>query len=408
MAANPNPERKPKGKPQKGNTLSFDDTNIAFAGTNDRELRNASWLFRMMNYSAVVDLGTQFTKLAFQIGLPVKSLVKQTIYKHFCGGESLEETVPTIAHLAEHKVTTILDYGVEAKQSEKEFEKALGEQVNAIRFADSNANVPYISCKVTGYATFELLEKLHKNEALNKTEEAELIRLKNRLNTICKEASELDVAVYIDAEESWIQDGIDTLVEGLMKTFNKSKPTVFNTVQLYRHDRLIFLKEAYKKAEKDNYYLGLKLVRGAYMEKERERAKWQGYPSPIHPDKAATDKDYDLAVMFCLDHLDRIACCIATHNEESCMLGAQKAKENNIAFDNAHLHFAQLYGMSDHISFNLAQGGYNASKYVPYGPVRDVIPYLIRRAEENSSVAGQMSRELTLIQEEIKRRRASK
>jgi len=384
--------------------LSFDNTQVAFAGKSNRELRKAYWLFRVMNSHTVVDVGTHLTRIAFQIGLPVKTLVKRTIYQQFCGGETLPETTPLVQRLAQNRVSTILDYGVEAKESEEEFDRNVQEQLRAIAFANGNPHVPYVSCKVTGYASFDLLEKMHAGQPLTPGEEAAVARLHERLNQIASAAATSDVALYIDAEESWIQDPIDALSEGLMQRFNREKPVIFNTAQLYRHDRLAYLQQAFGRAEEGGYIFGVKLVRGAYMEKERERARQLGYPSPIQPDKAATDRDYDLALQFCLQHFPRIAFCVATHNETSCLLAAQGALDHGADPKHPALHFAQLYGMSDHISFNLAKAGFNASKYVPYGPVRDVIPYLIRRAEENSSVAGQMGRELGLIRTEMKRR----
>jgi len=384
--------------------LSFDNTAIAFASKDDRALRKASWLFRLMSNAAIVDIGSHLTRLALQVGLPVKSLVKQTIYGHFCGGESLEETVPTIDRLAEAGVSTILDYGVEAKEDEAEFDRAVEEQLRAIAFADGNKNVPYLSCKFTGYASLGLLRALHRGEQLSQDDAAALERLRGRLRRICDCAVESDAAIYVDAEESWIQDGIDQIVDEMMRHYNKDKPVVFNTVQLYRHDRLEFLKRSHQKAQEHGYILGVKLVRGAYMEKERARAERKGYQSPIHTDKAAVDRDFDSALVYCLEHIDEIAFCAATHNEESCMLLVRTAIAQGVNLNHPHIHFAQLYGMSDHISFNLARAGFNASKYVPYGPVRDVIPYLIRRARENRSVAGQVSRELRLILDEIERR----
>lgn len=384
--------------------VRFDDTAVAFASKSDAELRKARWLFRMMGNSTIVDIGSHFTRLALQLGLPVKGLVRQTIYAQFCGGEDLGETVSTVEHLAKSGVSTILDYGVEAKESEEEFERNLEEQVAAIRFAHEHASVPYISCKVTGYAPFSLLEALNKRPPGTPEEEAGLARLRRRLDQICEAAASRDVAVYFDAEESWIQDTIDREVHRLMEAWNTERAVVFNTVQLYRHDRLEFLKHAVEEAATAGTVYGVKLVRGAYMEKERDRAKARGEQSPIHRDKASVDRDFDEALLFCLERLDQVAFCCATHNEASTRLLVEETARRGIPLDHPHIHFAQLFGMSDHISFNLAAAGYNASKYLPYGPVREVVPYLIRRAEENRSIGGQLSRELRLIEEEISRR----
>jgi len=386
--------------------VSFSDTKTAFAGKSNEDLKKARWLFRLMGNATIVDIGSHITQMALRIGLPVTALVKQTIYSQFCGGETLAETQPTVDKLAQHNVNTILDYGVEAKEGEDECDRNVEEQLRAVQFADDNAAVPYVSCKITGYAPFTLLERLHSGGALSDDDQAALGRLSSRLDRISAAAAERDVALYVDAEESWIQDGIDRLVEDLMARYNTEKPTVFNTIQLYRHDRLDYLKAAHARAVAGGYVMGVKLVRGAYMEKERERAQKMGYRSPIHVDKASVDRDFDAALLFCLENIAQIAFCAATHNEESCMLLVRAATESGVALTHPHIHFAQLFGMSDHISYNLAQAGFNASKYVPYGPVRDVVPYLIRRAQENRSVAGQLSRELRLIQEEIRRRAA--
>ncbi len=387
------------------NNVSFDDTQVAFAGKDDSELSKSAWLFRIMSNSTIVDIGAHITQLALQIGLPVQSILKTTIYEHFCGGESLVETEPMVAALAAHKVSTILDYGVEAKETQDEFDANLEEQIRCIEFADGNAAVPYVSCKITGYAPFGLLEKLNNDEPLNDDEQAAVERMNDRLTRICEAAARLDVAVYVDAEESWIQDAIDGIVEDLMARFNVNKPAIFNTVQLYRHDRLAYLKACHQRAIAEGFILGVKLVRGAYMEKEQARAESKGYPNPIHPTKEAVDADFDSALIYCMENIECIAFCAATHNEASCQLLVSTAMDTGVELNHPHIHFAQLYGMSDHISFNLARAGFNASKYVPYGPVRDVVPYLIRRAQENRSVSGQVGRELGLILAEIDRRK---
>jgi proline dehydrogenase len=384
--------------------VAFDDIETAFAGKSDEELKKARWLFRLMGNPVIVDVGGHMARVALRIGLPVTTLVKQTIYSQFCGGETLTETEPTIERLARQEVRTILDYGVEAKESEAEFDANLEEQLRAIVFADQNASVPYVSCKITGYASLALLERMQSEPELSPEDHARRERLLARLDRICEASARLDVALYVDAEESWIQDAIDAVVADLMARWNTHKPTVFTTVQLYRHDRLAFLKRAHVEARDGGYTLGVKLVRGAYMEKERERAERLGYASPIHADKAAVDADYDEALRYCLANLDDLAFCAATHNEESCLELVRAVAQSGVSPTHPHLHFAQLLGMSDHISYNLARGGFNVAKYVPYGPVRDVVPYLIRRAEENRSIAGQVGRELRLIEEEIARR----
>ena len=316
----------------------------------------------------------------------------------------MDEAARTAAVIGKYGVGTILDYGVEGKESEEDFDRAVPEFIKAIKYAATNKNIPFISLKVTGFARFALLEKIHAEATLSVEEQAEWKRIYDRIDFICKAAAENNIMVLVDAEESWIQKPVDDLTDAMMAQYNKQKVIVFNTFQMYRHDRLTFLKESVEFSKAHNYLLGAKLVRGAYMEKERNRAAAMGYPSPIQPSKAATDGDYDEGVDFCLHHLDRLAVFIGTHNEASCLKAAKYMDEHNIPATNDRVYFSQLYGMSDNISFNLAHSGYHVAKYLPYGPVADVIPYLMRRAQENTSVAGQTSRELSLIEKEIQRR----
>lgn len=346
-----------------------------------------------------------FTKFAMGAHLPVKGLIKKTIFRQFCGGETMEEAAQTAATLHRFGIGVILDYGVEGKESEADFDAAVPEFKKAIEYAATQPNIPFISIKITGFAQFALLEKVHAGIMLTEAETAAWQRVEQRITDICSTAAAQKIMVLIDAEESWIQKPVDMLADAMMGRFNRNgQLVVFNTFQMYRHDRLDFLYESDKAAKEKGYVLGAKLVRGAYMEKERARAEEQGYPSPIQPDKASTDKDYDVAVTYCLNHLDEIAVFIGTHNEASCLKAAAFMQEHNIPAGNPHVYFSQLYGMSDNISFNLAHAGYHVAKYLPYGPVGDVMPYLMRRAQENTSVAGQTGRELGLINKEIKRR----
>ncbi len=357
-----------------------------------------------MNNGNLVKLGTKAASLALNMHLPVKGIIKQTIYQQFCGGEDLQETVRVLKELEHYNVSAILDYGVEGKESEAEFQRTADQLIHTLEFAGTQSNVPYISCKVTGITRFDLLAKISAGESLTAAENAEKKKLYDRMFSIAEAARKAGIGLYVDAEETWIQDAVDNLVFDLMRTFNKEKAVVFSTPQMYRHDRLDFCRRSLADAQEHGYILGLKPVRGAYMEKERRRAAEKGYSSPIQPDKATTDRDYDAVLSLALDHLDRIAVCAATHNEKSSMLLAEGTISRGVEPGHPHVHFSQLYGMSDHITFNLAQSGFHVSKYLPYGPVKDVIPYLIRRAQENTSVAGSMSRELSLIYKEIKRR----
>jgi proline dehydrogenase len=405
--------------------ISFDDTAIAFAHLSDQELEGAHWLFSTMKYGGLVKLGTRLTPLALQLGLPVKGLVRRTIFKQFVGGETLEETTAVVDKLAQSGVQVILDYGVEGKEGEAAFEHGCNEFIRVIKYAGMQKNIPFISVKVTGFARFGLLQQL--DEAMHDADHpvlhsrynlalqqigldrmGEWDKVRQRMKRICDAAATANVGVLVDAEESWIQDPVDALTMLMMRAYNQERLIVYNTLQLYRHDRLNFLKTSYAQAEEKKFLLGVKLVRGAYMEKERKRAQERGYESPIQRDKEATDRDYDAAVTFCIEHLEKTGLIVATHNEESNLLAVEGLQERGLPLDHLHVHFSQLYGMSDNITYNLAAVGCSVSKYVPFGPLKDVIPYLMRRAQENTSVKGQTGRELLLIKKELKRRHEPK
>lgn len=388
--------------------VDFSNTAIAFERYSDSELKETRWLFSMMSKSWLVDLGSSMTLFALQIKLPIKGIIKKTIFKHFCGGATFDECRESIKELAKYNVGSILDYGAEGKETEEEFDITVKESIRSVKFASEHDTVPVVSCKVTGLATNDLLKKITAEATLSQEEQAAYDRAVDRLDQICKEAHRLKVALFIDAEESWLQGGIDQITDEMMERYNKDYITIYNTYQLYRHDRLAFLKASFDRAEKRGYILGAKLVRGAYMEKERARAKEMGYPSPIQPDKASSDRDYNAAVKFCVENYTKIASCVASHNEYSTQYQIQLMAEMGIPKDHKHFNFCQLYGMSDNLTFNLAKAGYNVAKYIPYGPVGDVIPYLIRRAQENSAVDGEVGRELMLIREEVKRRKKAK
>ena len=385
--------------------LSFDDTEIAFRAKTNADLNRAYWLFRIINVNLIAKIGPPLTRFAFTIGLPIKGLIKSTIFNHFCGGESIVECRKTIDQLDAGSVGSILDYSVEGEEEEEIFESTCEEIIKTIRHSDGDERIPFTVFKCTGLARFALLEKIDSKHNLSDAEQTEFDRVKTRIDRICKCAYDLNVRVMIDAEESWIQDTIDSLALEMMRRYNQVNAIVFNTYQLYRNDKLASLKSDYQKAYKENFFLGAKLVRGAYMEKERERAEEFNYPSPIHPDKASTDRAYDESIRFCLEHISTISFIAGTHNENSCRMMAEYMDRGHILHNDDHVYFSQLLGMSDHLSFNLAATGYNVAKYVPYGPVKAVMPYLFRRAAENTSVAGQMSRELRLITLEKKRRK---
>jgi proline dehydrogenase len=392
--------------------LSFDNTRNAFEYKSDKELKKAKLLFSTMGYQWLVGLGTRVTPWMVKGKLPViDKLIRNTIFNQFVGGETLEETKPVVEMLQKFNVEAILDYGVEGKEGEENFEHATEQFIRNIQYAATQPNIPFISIKLTGLARFGLLQTLHEAPRLrsgihdNEMEEEEWNRVRERMYRICDEARQNNIGVLLDAEETWIQDPIDRLAMELMQEFNKEKAIVYNTIQLYRHDRLHFLKISHKIAKQQGFVLGEKLVRGAYMEKERARAIQMGYPSPIQADKEGSDRDFDAAVSYCIDNINDIAMVLGSHNEKSNLLGAHLLQERGIPHNHPHVHFSQLYGMSDHITFNLAKEGYNVSKYLPFGPMKDVIPYLMRRAQENSSVSGQTGKELYLIKREIERRK---
>jgi proline dehydrogenase len=389
--------------PGKG-TLSFENTEIAFRNSSNTDLKRAYWLFRMININFFVKMGPPITNFAMKIGLPIKGIIKATIFKHFCGGETIAECDSTIKKLYKGGVGTILDYSVEGEDEEQIFNATRDEIIETIKRAAGDKAVPITVFKVTGVGRFGLLEKLDAKRKLTAEEETEWEKVQARVLTICSKAFESGIPVMVDAEETWIQDTIDMLALDMMGEFNKEKAIVYNTYQLYRHDKLASLKHDKAVAAKGGFILGAKLVRGAYMEKERKRAAEMGYECLIQPDKQSTDKDYDAALHFCIDNLEQIAFVAGTHNEHSCRVLADLLNTNNVPHNHPHVYFSQLLGMSDNLSFNLADAGYNVAKYVPYGPVKSVLPYLFRRAQENTAIAGQMSRELSLILKEKERR----
>lgn len=383
----------------------FENTAVAFAPKTDAELQKAKWLFSLIGNSKLVGLGTSLADLALKLHLPISPLFRITVYDHFCGGETFDECKQTIAKLHKSKVYAMLNYGVELKEREEDFDKTIEKNIEALEFAGKNKDVKVLCIKITGFGRFALFEKIQEGKKLNKAEKEEYERVTTRLDKLCEAAAKNGVAIYVDAEESWIQDALDAMVEEVMEKYNLEKAVVFNTLQLYRHDRLAYLKKQLTEAKAKGFILGVKLVRGAYMEKERERAAEKGYPSPINKDKPSVDKDFNAAMNLCLDNLDFVSVCIASQSEESNLLAIQQIDAKKIDRKHPHILFSQLYGMGDNITFNLADLGFNACKYLPYGPVKDVIPYLIRRAQENTSVSGQMGRELRLLTTEIERRK---
>jgi proline dehydrogenase len=386
-------------------SLSFENTEIAFRHSSNADLKRAYWLFKIINVNFLVKIGPPITNFAVKIGLPIKGLIKATIFKHFCGGETIRECENTIKSLQSGGVGTILDYSIEGEDDEKVFDETCEEIIRTIKRAAKDKAIPITVFKVTGVGRFGLLKKLDARATLTDAEQQEWQKVQERVLAICQKAHSVNVPVMIDAEETWIQDTIDLLALNMMRKFNKEKAIVYNTYQFYRHDKLDSIMDDNEVAVKEKFILGAKLVRGAYMEKERKRAEERGYPSLIQPTKEASDKDFNFALEYCIDNIKSIAFVAGTHNEDSCRLLTELLDKKKIDHKNPHVYFAQLLGMSDNLSFNLADADYNVAKYVPYGPIKAVLPYLFRRAQENTAIAGQMSRELGLIVKEKQRRK---
>ncbi len=387
--------------------LSFDNTANAFSGKSDSDLNRSYWLFKLVSNPGLVNFGKSFTDFAIKAHLPIKGIIKATIFKQFCGGENITECLKTVAELGKYNVGSILDYSVEGKTSETEFDETAAEIILTLKEAANNPHIPFGVFKPTGIGRIDVLEKVSSNAKLNTDEEQAWQNTKRRFDSICKAAFDYQVQVLVDAEETWTQVAVDALVRDMMEKYNKQKALIFNTAQMYRRDRLTYLGNLLKDAQEKKYFIGMKIVRGAYMEKERAHAIKGGYQSPINDTKADTDNEYNSALEFCIKHIERISICAGTHNEGSAELLVKLMQQNNIPANHPHVWFSQLLGMSDHISYNIAKEGYNVAKYVPYGPIKNVLPYLIRRAQENTSVKGQTGRELSLIIKE-KQRRAKK
>ena len=383
----------------------FNNTQIAFALKSDTELDRAYFLFKMIDNQPLVRIGTAVTNFALKANLPVEGLIRATVFDHFCGGVNEVDCLSVVDKMFTKGVSSVLDYSVEGKEEEDQFDAALEMTLKTIEFAKEREAIPFAVFKPTGFGRFELYEKLGEKQTLTAEEQAEWNRVVERFDLVCKEAHSKNVALLIDGEESWMQDAADDLVTDMMRKYNKEKPIVFNTLQMYRWDRLDYLKKLHERAKKEEFFIGMKLVRGAYMEKEIARAEEKEYPSPICASKEATDENYDAAVRYMIEHIDVMSIFAGTHNEESTYTLMELMQAKGIKSNDDRIWFGQLYGMSDNISYNLAANGYNVAKYLPFGPVKDVMPYLIRRAEENTSVAGQTSRELSMIKAERKRRK---
>lgn len=387
------------------NNSLFDNTETAFRLKTDSELERAYFLFKMISKEPLVRIGTAATKFALNLHLPVEGLIRSTVFDHFCGGVNEKDCMQTVDSLRGASVYSVLDYSVEGKEEERQFDFTSEKVIELTRFAEHKDAMPFSVFKPTGFGRFKIWQKVNEKITLSETEEAEWERIVKRYDAVCKVASDCDISLLVDGEESWIQGAADDLCQEMMEKYNKVKPIVFNTLQCYRWDRLDYLKDQHRIAKEKGYKLGFKVVRGAYMEKENDRAEDKGYTSPICKSKQETDDNFNTVMKYILDNLDDISLFLGTHNESSSYLGMEIMDAKGIMRNDSRVWFGQLYGMSDHISYNLAAEGYNVAKYIPFGPVKDVMPYLIRRAEENTSVAGQTSRELTLLKKEKERRK---
>jgi proline dehydrogenase len=388
--------------------LDFNNTQIAFASKSDAELRNAYMLFSVMKHPNVVKLGKFAVNIALKLHIPLAWAVKPTLYRQFVGGETLDDCARHVNLLQKNNIKATLDYSAESRQTPEGIEATFAETLRSIDFAKSNGNIAYAVFKPSTLTSDEVLSKVsEKKEKLTLGEIQAFREFRERFMALCQRAAENDVRILVDAEDYCFQNAIDELTDDAMRKFNKSRAIVFATLQMYRHDRMPYLERIYDDAVKNNYYPGIKFVRGAYMEEERKRAERMNYPDPICKDKLATDENFDRGVKFVIDHIDRMEIFVGTHNEESNYKLATLIDQAGINRGNNKIFFAQLLGMSDNMSFNLAHEGYNVTKYVPYAKVKDVLPYLIRRAEENTSVAGQTGRELNMLEKEMSRRKAA-
>lgn len=385
----------------------FNNTKRAFSLKTDEDLKRSLFIFKMLDKPFMVKMGTKLTPLALKLGLPVENLIKKTIFQQFCGGVSEEDCLPVIEKMYAKQVHSILDYSSEGKETEAQLDAVLKKKINILKFSSNRKEIPFAMFKPTGIGRFEIWEKVSANETLSPEETQEWERVKTRVDKLCQTAYELKVHLLADAEESWIQPAVDDLLEEMMIKYNQEESIVFNTLQCYRWDRLDYIKNLNQKAKEKGFNIGAKIVRGAYMEKENARAEKMGYPTPICEDKEATDVNFNAVLNYCLRNLDHISLFIGTHNEVSSYLAMQLMEEMGFEKNNPRIWFSQLYGMSDHISFNLGAAGYNTAKWVPFGKIQEVIPYLIRRAQENTSVKGQTGRELALLLEEQQRRKGS-
>ncbi len=384
--------------------LDFDNTEIAFRSRSTTELRKAKLLFLSFGSPTLLSAGPKLVNFALSLRLPITPLIRATIFEQFCGGVTFEDCAKTVQDLAEYKIRSVLDYSVEGLGTEAAFDGARSEILKVIAYSKGNPNIPFAVFKVTGVGRIALLEKASTKAKLSTEDKQELGRVEARVHEISAAAKGAGLRLLFDAEESWIQPYIDDLALRTMREFNRDRAVIYNTLQMYLVRRLGSLQELLEEGKAGKFHVGVKLVRGAYMEKERARAAAKHHASPIQPDKAATDRDFDAALDLSVANLERLALFAGSHNEHSNHHLAELIVKRGLKYDDPRVEFSQLLGMSDNLTYNLADRGFNVTKYVPYGPIRAVIPYLTRRAAENSSIKGQAGRELQLIDRELKRR----
>ena len=385
--------------------MNFDNTQKAYQLKTDRDLQKAYYLFLLFSNKKLVSIGSSFTRLILRMKLPVSYIFKITFFSQFCAGLNKKESLKVVNSLRSYKILSYLHYAVEAVKTEKGMEISKNNTLETLSFSNENKSLLFSVFKATSLGSINLFEKKSSGIALTDSEKNEWKRIELRIDTCCAAAKKIGVKMLIDAEESWIQPAIDQIAESLMEKYNKKIPLIYTTLQMYRKDRMIYMKNLYNKASKRNFKVGIKLVRGAYIEKENLKAYKLGKPTPICESKELTDQNFNNGLDYMLSKINIGSLFLGSHNEQSILRVTEWMSQNKISKNHPHIWFSQLYGMADHISFNLASSGYQVVKYVPYGPVNDVIPYLMRRAEENTSITGQTPRELSLIKKELKRRR---
>ena len=385
--------------------MNFQNTEIAYKLKSNKQLLKTLFIFRLISSRTLVSVFTKIISLSLKLNLPISGILNRTVFKQFCAGIDEKDSIQVVKKLKKLNVNSYMHYASEGIESEKDFDNNFKIIIRTINITKKNTALPFTVFKASSLGKFNLFEKKSAGSALSEIEKQLWNKTIDRIKSCCNHAASQNVRIFIDAEESWIQPIIDEIAESLMEKFNQEKAIIFTTLQMYRKDRLKYLKKIFQNSIKKEYKLGIKLVRGAYMEKENERAYKNGLPSPIFENKIQTDLSFNSALDLILLKIEKCDLFVGTHCEKSIKKILKWMKEKKIANGYSKIWFSQLFGMADHISFNLAFQGYQVVKYVPYGPIKEVVPYLIRRAEENTSVNSQLSKEIYLIKKEMKRRK---